>query len=361
MADHDSENGLKSFRVQIDAIDQEILRLISERAALAHEIGKLKKGMLYRPEREAQVLRKVSEANPGPLADDTVVFLFREIMSACLALERPVTVAYLGPQGTYSERAATRHFGHAAHFLPCSTLDEVFRATETGQADFSVVPVENSTEGAVARALDLMIQTPLMVCGEVLLRIRHQLWVPHETGSLEEVSCVYSHAQSLAQCQQWLNHHLPAAERLPVSSNAEAVRQAAIHPGAAAIAGESAGERHGLKVLFPHIEDDPNNTTRFMVFGPESPAPSGRDKTSLVLAVRNRPGAVHELLSPLAHFGVSMTRLESRPSRMALWEYVFFVDVEGHQTDGRVVSALEVIKSEALMCKVLGSYPVAMT
>ncbi len=361
MADHDPENGLKSFRAQIDAIDQEILRLISERATLAHEIGKLKTGMLYRPEREAQVLRRVSEANPGPLSDDTVAFLFREIMSACLALERPVTVAYLGPQGTYSEGAATRHFGHAAHFLPCATLDEVFRAAETGQADFSVVPVENSAEGAVARALDLMIQTPLIACGEVLLRIRHQLWVSHETRSLEDVARVYSHSQSLAQCQQWLNHHLPSAERLPVSSNAEAVRQAAMHQGAAAIAGESAGERYALKVLFPHIEDDPNNTTRFMVFGPESLAPSGRDKTSLVLAVRNRPGAVHELLSPLARFGVSMTRLESRPSRMALWEYVFFVDVEGHQTDERVASALEAIKGEALMCKVLGSYPVAMT
>ncbi len=359
MADSKPEMSLQSLREKIDQIDLDVLRLLNARAEAAGEIGKLKTGVLYRPEREAQVLRRVRERNPGPLSGDTVAFLFREIMSACLAYERPITVACLGPAGTYSEAAAVRHFGHAARTLGCATLDDVFRAAETGKADFAVVPVENSTEGAVGRTLDLMIETPLKVCGEIQLRIRHQLLASPGLTALKDVVRVFSHSQSLGQCQHWLNAFLPQAERVAVASNAEAARLAAEQPGSAAIAGELAGERYGLHVLQANIEDESTNTTRFLVLGPELPGPSGRDKTSLVLAARNRPGAIHELLTPLATCGVSMTRLESRPSRTALWEYVFFVDVEGHQQDPAVATAIRAIEEKALFSKILGSYPTA--
>ena len=357
--DQKPEMTLQSLRQEIDRIDREVLRLINERARAAGDIGRLKTGVLYRPEREAQVLRGVRENNPGPLSGDTIAFLFREIMSACLAHERPITAACLGPSGTYSEAAAVRHFGHAANTLGCATLEDVFRAAETGKADFAVVPVENSTEGAVGRTLDLMIESPLKVCGEIQLRVRHQLLVPPGIAELKQVRRVYSHSQSLGQCQHWLNANLPQAERLSVASNAEAARLAAETDDAAAIAGELAGERYGLNVLAAHIEDEASNTTRFLVLGPEIPGPSGRDKTSLVLATRNRPGAIHELLTPLARHGVSMTRLESRPSRTALWEYVFFVDVEGHCSEAAVAAAIGEIEEKASFCKVLGCYPAA--
>ena len=359
MADRKPEVTLQSLREEIDRIDLDILRLVNARARAAGDIGRLKTGVLYRPEREAQVLRGVRTHNPGPLSGDTVAFLFREIMSACLAFERPVTVACLGPAGTYSEAAAVRQFGHAAQTVGCATLEDVFRTTETGKADFAVVPVENSTEGAVGRTLDLMIETSLKACGEIQLRIRHQLLAAPALTDLSAIRTVYSHGQSLGQCQHWLNAHLPHAERVAVASNAEAARLVAERSDAAAIAGELAGERFGLHVLQGDIEDEASNTTRFLVLGPEIPGPSGQDKTSLVFATPNRPGAIHELLTPLAQHGVSMTRLESRPSRMVLWEYVFFVDVEGHCEDPAVAAAIREIAGKASFCKVLGSYPVA--
>ena len=358
--DQKPEKTLQSLRQEIDRIDLEILGLINARARAAGDIGQLKTGVLYRPEREAQVLRGVRERNPGPLSGDTVAFLFREIMSACLAFERPISVACLGPSGTYSEAAAVRHFGHAAKTLGCASLEDVFRAAETGRSDFAVVPVENSTEGAVGRTLDLMVETPLKVCGEIQLRIRHQLLSPPGVAHLKDVRRVFSHSQSLGQCQHWLNANLPQAERVAVASNAEAARLAAESADAAAIAGELAGERYGLRVLSADIEDEATNTTRFLVLGPEIPGPSGQDKTSLVLATRNRPGAIHELLTPLAQHGVSLTRLESRPSRTALWEYVFFVDMEGHCSDGAVADAIREIEEKASYCKVLGCYPAAV-
>lgn len=360
--DQKPEKTLQTLRQDIDRIDLEILRLINARAHAAGDIGKLKTGVLYRPEREAQVLRGVREQNPGPLSGDTVAFLFREIMSACLAFERPVTVACLGPSGTYSEAAAVRHFGHAANTLGCAALEDVFRTVETGKADFAVVPVENSSEGAVGRTLDLMTESPLKICGEIQLRIRHQLLVPPGLDELGNVQRVFSHSQSLGQCQHWLNAYLPQAERIAVASNAEAARLASESEAAdaAAIAGELAGERYGLRVLAANIEDEATNTTRFLVLGPEIPGPSGHDKTSLVLATRNRPGAIHDLLTPLARHGVSMTRLESRPSRTALWEYVFFVDVEGHCSDEAVADAIREVGEKASFCKVLGSYPVGV-
>jgi chorismate mutase/prephenate dehydratase len=355
-----SDSELERLRGEIDRVDERLLTALNERARLAREIGTLKVGQAYRPEREAHVLRRIKERNPGPLSSETVALLFREIMSACLALERPITVAYLGPKGTFSERAALKHFGLAAAALPTPSIDEVFRAVESGSADFGVVPVENSTEGAVGRSLDLMPQTPMKVCGEVVVRIHHHLMSKSTPGDLGEIRRVFSHGQSLAQCHEWLNANLPKAERVAVASNAEAARRAAEEAGSAAVAGEMAAEHYGLGILASNIEDEPNNTTRFLVLGDYQPKASGRDKTSLVLSARNRAGAVYEMLTPFATRGVSMTKFESRPSRVALWEYLFFVDIEGHRDDANVASALAEVERIAGYMKVLGSYPAAV-
>jgi len=364
----DKARELDRLRGEIDRLDERILGSLNERARLARAIGTLKVGQAYRPEREAQVLRGIKDKNQGPLAGETVAFLFREIMSACLALERPITVAYLGPKGTFSERAAVKQFGLAADALPVASIDEVFRAVESGSADFGVVPVENSTEGAVGRSLDLMPNTPMKVCGEVIVRIHHNLMA--KTGPLIEpltkkvdfqrIRRVFSHGQSLGQCHEWLNQNLPHAERVAVASNAEAARRAADEPASAAVAGEMAAEHYGLTILAPNIEDEPNNTTRFLVLGDYAPRSSGRDKTSMVLSARNRAGAVYEMLTPFAKRGVSMTKFESRPSKVALWEYLFFVDIEGHREDANVAAALEEVGRIAGYIKVLGSYPVAV-
>lgn len=349
---------LQKLRTEIDQIDDELLKLISRRAQIAQTIGRLKQGNIYRPEREAQVLRRIKEANPGPLSGETAARLFREIMSACLALEQPLTVAYLGPQGTFTQAAAIKHFGHAAETTDCASIDEVFRKVESGQAAYAVVPVENSTEGAIGRTLDLLLNTPLMICGEVVVRIHHFLLRKGE--SMEGITKLYSHAQSFAQCHEWLNKNLPHVERITVASNAEAAKLAAADPKSAAIAGETAAEIYGLTPLARNIEDEPNNTTRFLVLGTHDAGRSGRDKTSLVMAAPNQPGAMHDLLGPFARNGVSMTKLESRPSGAGKWEYVFYVDVEGHQEDAPVVKALSELKGLAPFLKVLGSYPVAV-
>ena len=350
---------LERLREAIDRVDDQILKHVNERAQLARAVGMLKIGQAYRPEREAQVLMRVKAANPGPLTDETVAMLFREIMSACLAIERPITVAYLGPKGTFSESAAMKHFGLAAEGLPAPSIDEVYREVQSGAADFGVVPVENSTEGAVGRSLDLMPQTPVRVCGEVLLPIHHHV-MAHGVKDLASVKRVFSHSQSLAQCHEWLNHNLPGAERIAVASNAEAARRAAGEPGTAAVAGEAAAAHYKLDILASNIEDEPNNTTRFLVLGNYEPKPTGRDKTSLVLSANNRAGAVYEMLTPFATRGVSMTKFESRPSKVALWEYLFFVDIEGHRDDSNVAAALDEVGRIAGYIKVLGSYPAAV-
>ena len=354
------EAELERLRARIDDVNVRILEALNERAKLAREIGTLKVGQAYRPEREAQVLRRIKESNRGPLSEETVALLFREIMSACLALERPITVAYLGPRGTFSETATFKHFGHGAVGQPSPSIDEVFRSVESGAADFGVVPVENSTEGAVGRSLDLMPQTPMKVCGEVIVRIHHNLMARAAPASLADVKRVFSHGQSLGQCHEWLNENLPHAERVAVASNAEAARRAAEEPHSAAVAGEAAAGHYGLTILAANIEDEPNNTTRFLVLGDYAPTPSGRDKTSMVLSARNRAGAVYEMLTPFASRGVSMTKFESRPSRVALWEYLFFVDIEGHRDDPQVAEALAEVGRIAGYIKVLGSYPVAV-
>jgi chorismate mutase/prephenate dehydratase len=356
----DRDEELGAHRDAIDALDREILARLSARARHAQAIGRLKEGSgaaAYRPEREARVLARLADENPGPLPREAVVLLFRQIMSACLALERPLKIAYLGPPGTFTHAAVERHFGAFVDGVPEASIDEVFRAAESGRADYAVVPVENSTEGAVGRTLDLICSTGLSVCGEIKLRVQQNLL--STAASMTDVIKVYSHAQSLAQCVQWLARHLPGVQRVAVSSNAEAARLAAAETGAAAIAGEIAASIYGLSILAAHIEDEPNNTTRFWVLGRQQVRASGRDETSLVLSTPNRPGAVHALLEPLARHGVSMTRFESRPARTGLWVYLFYLVVTGHRSDAPVAAALAELGERAPFLKLLGSYPAA--
>jgi len=352
---------LAGLRDGIDRLDTEVLRLLSERARLAQRVGEIKHGNIYRPEREAQVLHRITAANPGPLPTAAVRTIFREVMSACLALEQSLKIAYLGPPGTFTESAARKHFGSAPEITPCLTIDEVFRAVESGQANYGVVPIENSTEGSVGRTLDQMLISPLMICGEVSLPIHHNLMSKAE--SIHDVNKLYSHAQSLAQCHEWLNHKLPPGiSRVPVASNAEAARMATQDPQACAIAGVAAAQRYELNILAANIEDDPNNTTRFVVLANHDAGPSGADRTSFVCSAQNRPGAVHDLLTPLKNHGVSMSRFESRPARgfgNSRWEYVFFVDIDGHRSDPKVASAFDELRGCAAFLKELGSYPKA--
>ena len=359
MADDSQE--LAKLREGIDALDGELLQLINERAKLARRIGEIKHGNIYRPEREAQVLRRVAERNPGPLSAAAAQRIVREVMSACLALEQPLTIAYLGPAGTYSESAARKHFGGAPTLLPCPAIDDVFRVIEAGNAHYGVVSIENSTEGAIGRSLDLLLSSPLRICGEINLPIHHNLM--SRCAAVADVTRIYSHAQSLAQCHEWLNRNLPLAARVPVASNAEAARLAAGEAGAAAVAGDAAAELYALPILAASIEDDPNNTTRFVIIAEHDAGISGADRTSLVCSARNRPGAVHQLLAPFADNGVSMTRLESRPARGfggSRWEYVFYIDIEGHRSEPAVARALEELRHRAGFVKELGSYPKAV-
>ena len=352
---------IERLRREIDALDDELLKLINRRAAAASRIGALKAGApAYRPERESEILRRVAQNNPGPLAAERVTAVFREVISACRGLEEAIRVTYLGPEGTFSEQAVRQHFGRAVEAVPVPSVDEAFRRCEAHAVQFTVVPVENSTEGVVGRTLDLLLTTPLRICAEIELRVQQNLLA--RTAELKAIKRVYSHAQSLGQCDAWLAQHLPGVERVPLTSNAEAAQRAASEPGAAAIAGEAAAERYGLNVLARSIEDAPNNTTRFLVLGELDAAPTGKDRTSLVMSAENKPGAVHALLTPLAEHRVSMTRIESRParSRSALWEYMFFIDVEGHQKDAPLAQALAKLRAAAPFLKVLGSYPMAI-
>jgi chorismate mutase/prephenate dehydratase len=326
---------------------------------MAHAVGTLKQGnKVYRPEREVQVLRRMLDANAGPLGKEALFRVYSEIISACRALEQPLAVSYLGPAGTFSEMAVMKVFGGSVRSQPCGSIDEVFRQAETGGVNFGVVPVENSSEGAIDRTHDLLLSTPLKICAETVLRVRQNLM--SKSGSLKKIVRVYSHPQSLAQCNQWLNRKLPDAERVSVASNSEAARLAAQEAGAAAIAGDIAVQRHGLKLVARNIEDDPNNTTRFLVLGDHDAAPSGKDLTSIVMSAPNRPGAVHALLTPIARHGVSMSRLESRPARTGRWEYMFYVDVQGHRQDPKVAKALAALEKLAPFLKILGSYPAAV-
>ncbi|WP_027079876.1 prephenate dehydratase [Luteimonas mephitis] len=354
---------LLAVRAQIDGIDREIQSLIAERALFAHQVGKAKGKRAaaveyYRPEREAQVLRRVVDRNDGPLSDEVLVRLFREIMSACLAQQEPLKIGYLGPEGTFSQQAVHKQFGHSAKGLPLASVEEVFDEVASGAADFGVVPVENSGQGTIQSTLDLFLTSPLMICGEVELRV-HQ-YLLSRTGHVEDIERVYSHGLSLAQCRNWLRKNLPGVEKQAVASNAEAVRRAKKSDDAAAIAGENAAHVYGMKVVAGPIQDRSDNTTRFLVIGRASFPPSGNDRTSLMVSIRDQPGALYRILEPLARRGISMNRIESRPDHGALWQYAFFIDVSGHAEESPLKDALAEIDRYAGDVRVLGSYPVAV-
>ena len=359
---------LESIRARIDGIDTELHALINERARLAQQVGISKHAAghtvdFYRPEREAQVLRMAIERNRserGPLRDEEIARLFREIMSACLAQQEPLKVAFLGPEGTFTQQAVFKQFGHSVRALPLTSIEEVFHEVEAGTADFGVVPIENSSEGTVNNTLDMFLTSPLGICGEVELRIHHNLM--GQMTSLGDVQRVCAHPQALAQCRGWLSENLAGIERVPVSSNAEGARRARDEEGTAAIAPMAAAELYALNVLVPEIEDRADNTTRFLVLGRKSFPPSGQDKTTLLVsgAHTDAPGALFRLLEPLAKHAISMTRIESRPSRRRKWDYVFFIDVEGHAASEPLATALGQLKGQASLCRVLGSYPRAI-
>lgn len=355
---------LAGLRVQIDSIDQQLLSLLNQRARVAEQVGEIKRvegSPFFRPDRVAQVIDKIQSANQGPLLNQHVAAIWREIMSACLALEAPQRVAVLGPEGTFTEQAAVEYFGSAANLIYCSSFDEVFHATAAGTAQFGVVGIENSTEGAVARTLDLFLRSPVHVVGEVSLLVRHNLL--RQLNTLDGVEVVMAHPQALAQCQGWLSDHLPQAERRAVSSNAEGARLATQNPTWAAIASERAAAQFGLHIVSHAIQDEAYNRTRFQVIClPQTmamPPASGRDCTSLVVSVPNRPGAVHDLLVPLKNNGVSMTRFESRPAKSGQWEYYFYIDVAGHPSQAHVAAALKELQGLCAFFKVLGAYPVS--
>ncbi|MCK6421821.1 MAG: prephenate dehydratase [Aquabacterium sp.] len=351
------------LREQIDALDGQMLDLLNRRAQLAQQVGEIKRregSVVFRPEREAQVIDGLKARNGGPLQPDSVAPIWREIMSACRALETPTRVAYLGPAGTFSEEAALGYFGSSIVRVPCASADEVMRVTTAGAADFGVLPVENSTEGVVTRSLDLFLATPLFIIGETSLIVRHNLL--RKENSLAGVRSVCAHPQALAQCHDWLSHHLPDVERRPVSSNAEGARLASQDSAVAAVAGARAATEFGLHIVAPAIQDDPHNRTRFAILThPDrhpAPRPSGHDCTSLIVSVDNKPGAVHDMLVPLKRHGVSMSRFESRPARSGQWEYYFYIDVEGHPDDPRVGTALRELREACAFFKVLGTYPI---
>lgn len=357
---------LDALRQQIDRLDEQILKLINERAQRAQDVAEVKTAAspeevatFYRPEREAQVLMRIMELNRGPLSNEEIARLFREIMSACLALEKPTSVAYLGPEGTFTQQAALKHFGHSSIVKPMSTIDQVFREVEAGAVSYGVVPVENSSEGVVSHTLDSFMYSNLKIVGEVELRIHHNLMISSSTDP-KKITRVYSHSQTLAQCRRWLEENYPGVDRVAVSSNAEAARMVKGEWNSAAIAGDIAADLYGLDILSEKIEDRPDNTTRFLIIGQEMTQPSGRDKTSLMLSVRNKPGALLELLAPFRERGIDLTRLESRPSPSQKWSYVFFLDFAAHVKEESVEEVLDGLIELGCDIKVLGSYPIAV-
>ena len=354
---------LGELRQRIDGIDRHIQELIAERAQFANQVGKAKGKLAaavdyYRPEREAQVLRRVVDRNDGPLNDEVLVRLFREIMSACLAQQEPLKIGFLGPEGTHSQQAVYKHFGHSIHGLPLASIEEVFQEVEAGDADFGVVPVENSTQGTIQSTLDMFLTSKLKICGEVELRVHQHLL--SRANRLEDIERVYSHPQSFAQCKAWLRQYLPKAEKIAVTSNADAAKRARNADDAAAIAGISAATVYGLKSLAGPIEDRPDNTTRFLVLGRELFPPSGNDRTSLLVFIKDQPGALYHVLAPFAKHGLSMNRIESRPGHTGLWQYAFFIDITGHAQEDAMRRALDEVHEFAQEVKVLGSYPVAI-
>jgi chorismate mutase/prephenate dehydratase len=350
---------LEAIRYEIDGIDKELLGLINRRAGLAKKVAQVKDGSgsahYYRPEREAEVLRALTDGNDGPLPGEHLARIFQEVMSACRALQKPLAVAYLGPKGTFTESAAFKHFGHAINPLPADSIRGVFRQVESGAGDYGVVPIENSTEGVVSDTVDMFVSSGLGICGEVELRIHHCLMAAAD--GLENIGKIYSHQQSFAQCRHWLDANLANVPRETVSSNAEAARRAASEPGSGAIAGEIAADDYALRVLAHNVEDEPGNTTRFVVIGQQVVGATGRDKTSILFSTKDQPGALYALLQLFEKRGINMTRIESRPARRGKWSYVFYVDVQGHVADANLGAALAELEKLAPFYKFLGSYP----
>ncbi len=365
------DRDLEQVRIDIDAIDQEIQVLLNRRAQCAQRVAHIKQAeahargesgedvVYYRPEREAQVLERIIARNDGPLDGSTVAHIFREVMSACLALEKPLRVAYLGAEGTFTQAAAIKHLGHAAICVAQATIDAVFSEVNSGDCNYGVVPVENSTEGMVNHTLDNFMDSSLKIAGEVEMRITHHL-LASSASSVAQIRRICAHQQALAQCRNWIDAHWPNVEREAVSSNGEAARRASEDPTVAAVAGDMAAELYGLHKLASNIEDYADNTTRFLVIGRDDVPPSGRDKTSIIVSSRNRPGALFGLLEPFHKAGVSLTRIDSRPSRTEKWAYVFFIEFEGHVQDEKVASIFAGLQEQSIMLKTLGSYPQAV-
>ncbi len=366
---HDQQ--LTTLRHDIDAVDQQLLRLINERASCAVRIAQLKREhhqtladpaqplQFYRPEREAQLLQHLKQCNQGPLTDATTQYLFRELMSACLALEKPLEVAYLGPEGTFTQAASYKHFGHAISTAPQTTIHDVFTRVESGQCDYGVVPVENSNQGMVNHTLDNFIHSPLTICGEIELRIQLYL-LANSDADIGSIQTICAHQQALEQARRWLDQHWPNAQRVAVSSNAEAAKKAMQDATFAAIASDKAAESYQLVTLAGPIEDSPNNTTRFLVLGRQPIAPSGNDKTTMMIAAHNKPGVLFHLLQPFKKAGVSLTRIDTRPSQTQKWTYLFFIECEGHQEDAVLQTILHELEEKSIQLKLLGSYPKVM-
>ncbi len=360
-----TDDDLEKLRGRIDQIDDQLLELFNQRARCAVEVAEVKRALnqgeedinFFRPDREAQVIKRLKSLNQGPLSNDEVGRLIREVMSACLALEQPLKIAYLGPEGTFTQSAALKHFGHSVSTVPMSSIPDVFSSVKSGHADYGLVPVENSTEGVISHTLDMFIDSDLKVCGEVEIRVHHHL--ANRSQDSSRIRHIYSHQQSFAQCRRWLDQNFPGIERIPVSSNAEAARLASVEDDAAAICGLPAVEIFDLKICHENIEDLSDNTTRFVIIGNQDVDPSGNDKTSLLISTRNVPGALLGLLQPLADNGISMNKIESRPAQGHKWAYVFFIDIDGHQRDADVATALNQLKQQASLFKILGSYPKA--
>ncbi len=361
-----NDDVLEKLRGRIDAIDEQLLELFNQRASCAVDVAEVKRGLdeatgesidFFRPDREAQVINRLKSLNKGPLSDDEAGRLIREVMSACLALEQPLEIAYLGPEGTFTQSAALKHFGHSVSTIPMSSIPDVFNSVESGHADYGLVPVENSTEGVISHTLDMFLGSNLKVCGEVEIRVHHHLAV--RAQDVSDIRRIYSHQQSFAQCRFWLDQNFSGIERIPVSSNAEAARLASLEGDAAAICGLPAVEIFGLNICYRNIEDLSDNTTRFVIIGSQDVGPSGNDKTSLLISAKNTPGALLGLLQPLADNGISMNKIESRPARGSKWAYIFFVDIDGHQQDAGITEALNGLEQQAALFKILGSYPKA--
>jgi chorismate mutase/prephenate dehydratase len=362
-----AEADLTKIRQRINEIDERLQSLINERAEYAQKVGVAKGDLAqavdyYRPEREAQVLRGVRDRNNGPLRDEEMLRLFREIMSACLAQQEPLKIGFLGPEGTFTQTALYKHFGHSVRALPFHTIDEVFQEVESGAADFGVVPIENSTEGSVNNTLDMFLTSPLKISGEIELRIEQHL-LGKMTG-LENIERICAHEQSLAQCRGWLREYLPQVELIGMSSNATGARRARDEAGTAAIGPDVAADVYDLKIMVDSIQDRRDNSTRFLVVGRQLLAASGSDKTTLLVSTSDTgagAGVLHTLLQPLAEHGVNITFIESRPSQRQNWDYVFFMDIEGHANESPVADALEQLEKVSSLFRVLGAYPKAVS